>query len=1008
MRYLLFLILLPVSVFSADFLDDFAGIRSQVKSKLGISVTDSVLLPDTILNQFIREGIASQVDFDASHVLVDTFQTTLRQNEYILDSLALTLLSVRWQGRDSIKILRYMAESLWTEQKHQTLPGQLGFDLRPSFYDYFRDTSGTIHLLLYPPPAKPTPDTSFYVRFIAKPVNLASTSSLSSLSLKQRLIVLDYVTTMAAMHLRLLPPSEQVKRLSISGFGGLNTVTSDFGVKPNEARVAHNIDFSEEIGSLALRKGYDSISAMSGMDSLVGIFGVYNSDGTQNLLVVADSDGVGYGNVYIGAEGSADISSASRIWQYFSIQNKPSFAMLDDNTYIVNGSQKGIVWNGKNARPYPFQAPGEPLIVPLTSSGPLHGEYRYMIRGTVYPDYGRIYSNSVVSSPVIVKNGQILFTRFQFSPTDSIIASIDSMEIFVYRTKANPGPLDLSDTAYSIGAKWILKGSNIGNLTFIDSISDDSLSSISKYPLVRPGIRHGRDSLKNVGRYYGSPTFVSSDTTHPDGDTLLDMFEGWPTPQADTLGVAYVCTFIDTATGIESDTGRSLFVFCDSGNHSPSYRQLTIGFPKTIDTEDGIIVNLYRAGIMQLGHDTTWLDTGWTAIKEGNRYIRLEKGTDEWKYDFIPDTVVVVDYYLVGQFTSDDTLFTDSISFDSLSLGRRYRKQTAPPLMSKIFSYENRLFGIQKSGLYYSANVYADTLQSWGAMALTPINPDDGDMVTTAWPARGVIRVMKSYSNVNVYQDANLNWNKTEISGYFGCIAGRSHVAGLGGHYYLSSEGVLREVEGMALERTQQVSLLSKTLNNFDQQSVIDLSEAEGFYFDRKYLLNLGDTTYVYDERAETWSTWGFEFSSATLYSTEDEVRFLPGDSMYFIKPGSSGLYRFGGSDTDKGSLIPFVWQSVPWAITPEIKRVTTCDLWVDSDDSNSTLDVVIYNEADQQVASIAYDDLTQFHTSKGIANNSFLFGYLRLEPESGSSVANTVVHAVDLEYIILGKKPIE
>ncbi|GAG03134.1 unnamed protein product, partial [marine sediment metagenome] len=264
-------------------------------------------------------------------------------------------------------------------------------------------------------------------------------------------------------------------------------------------------------------------------------------------------------------------------------------------------------------------------------------------------------------------------------------------------------------------------------------------------------------------------------------------------------------------------------------------------------------------------------------------------------------------------FSSEDTIFTDSIPYDSVSHARRYRKQTAPPLMSKIFSYENRLFGLQNSGLYYSANVYADTLQSWGAMALTAINPDDGDMGTTAWPARGVIRYMKSYSNVNVYQDANLNWNKTEISGYFGCVAGRSHAAGLGGHYYLSTEGVLREVEGMALERTQQVSLLSKTLNNFDQYSVIDLSQGEGFYFDRKYLLNLGDTTYVYDERADAWSTWGFTFSSATLYGTEDEVRFLPGDSMYFIKSGSSGLYRFAGSDSDMTVPVEMVWRSGPF-----------------------------------------------------------------------------------------------
>ena len=713
-----------------------------------------------------------------------------------------------------------------------------------------------------------------------------------------------------------------------------------------------------------------------------------------------------YGTVYVTDAGSADISASTNIWEYFSVQNKPSFAMLDDNVYIVNGSHKGIVYDGNRARPYPMQAPGEPFICPLSTPGSLTGEYRYMFRSTDH-------QSSVVSSPIIVQNGQVLLTRFQHVPGDSLYSN-DSVRIKIYRTKANPGPLDLSDSAFYTGKSlWLYADSTNGDEIIIDDVADSLLSSIDKYALVRPSVWTGRDSTRAVGRRYGSPTFVSSDTTHPDGDTLLDIFEGWPTKQADTLGVAYVCTFIDTSTGIESDTGRSLFVFCDSGNPSPSYRQVTINLPKTIDTDTGIVVNLYRACVMRIGYDSTWIDTSWWEIplldengiprrdmKGKVITIKHVKGT-EWKDRFIPGSLMVANYLLLGQFSVDDTTFTDAVSYDSLYGARRYIKTTAPPLMTKIFSYENRLFGLQKSGLYYSSNVYADTLQSWGAMAFTPINPDDGDMGTVAWPARGVIRYMKNYSNINVYQDANLNWSKTEISGYFGCIAGRSHAAGLGGHYYLSSEGVLREVEGMALERTQQVSLLSKTLNNFDQYSVIDLSKAEAFYFDRKYLLNLGDTTYVYDERAETWSTWGFEFASATLYSTEDEVRFLPGDSMYFIKSGSPSLYRFAGSDSDMTTPIEMAWKSGPFLAGPEEKRIYRVGRWINSTDAAGSVGLNVLDEEGDSLGSITFSSLTSRYLEKGFSlgpGNLF-------QVEITSSSPGTAIEKLDIYYKVLGRK---
>jgi len=701
-----------------------------------------------------------------------------------------------------------------------------------------------------------------------------------------------------------------------------------------------------------------------------------------------------YGSVYATNQGSAAIDSSTMLWEYFSVQNRPSFAMLDDNVYIVNGSHKGVVYDGNRARPYPLQAPGEPFICPLSTPGSVNGEYRYMLRTSGVSGY----ANSVVSSPIRVNNGQVLLTRFQYVTDDSLL-SLDSVRIDVYRTRGNPGPLDLSDSAFYTGKSlWIYKDSITGDDILIDDVADSSLSTDYKYALVEPDVWTGRDSTRSLARRYGSPTFVSSDTTHPDGNTLLDIFEGWLTIQKDTLGVAYVCTFIDTATGVESDTGRSLFVFCDSGNSSPSFRQVTLNLPKTIDTDTGIIINLYRACIYQQGYDADDQEIFfWNDVWYIKSYVNGKGYLNYW----MPDTIVVLDYYLVGQFKSDDTLVTDSISFDSLSLCRRYQKQTAPPLMSKIFSYENRLFGIQKSGLYYSANVYADTLQSWGAMALTPINPDDGDMATTAWPARGVIRVMKSYSNYNVYQDNNLNWGKTEVSGYIGCVAGRSHTAGIGGHYYLSSEGVVKEVEGMNLERTQQSSLLSAMLDNFDQYDIADLSLAEAFYFDRKYMLCIGDTTYVYDERADAWSTWSLTFADATLYGTETDVRFLPGDSMYFIKSGSSSLYRFAGSDSDMTTPIEMTWKSGPFLAGPEEKRIYRIGRWISSTDAAGSVGLNITDEEGDSLGAISFSSLTSRYLEKG-----FGLGTANLfQVEITSSSPGTAIEKLDIYYHLIGRQ---
>jgi hypothetical protein len=128
-----------------------------------------------------------------------------------------------------------------------------------------------------------------------------------------------------------------------------------------------------------------------------------------------------------------------------------------------------------------------------------------------------------------------------------------------------------------------------------------------------------------------------------------------------------------------------------------------------------------------------------------------------------------------------------------------------------------------------------------------------------------------------------------------------------------------------------------------------------GFYFDQKYMLSIGDTTYVYDERAKAWSTWDLTFAGATLYGTEDELNFLPGDSMYFIKSGDSVLYRYGTSEQDNGTAFDVKWQSAPmFADIPKYKQITAVEVAFNSGDDNDTLWAYLFDETGTQITGIA------------------------------------------------------
>ena len=166
------------------------------------------------------------------------------------------------------------------------------------------------------------------------------------------------------------------KKIVIDNFRGLNTKDNIFNLKPNELVRAHNADYSSR-GSLKIAKGYDSISTISGQDSIISIYSAYYSDGNQQLFIVTDSAGVGYGNIYVTPLGSANLDSATQIATKWSIQNKPSFTQYKNDIYIVNGQSRSIIYDyeTKSAREFPPRSPGEIIVTPLNTPGNVNGEF---------------------------------------------------------------------------------------------------------------------------------------------------------------------------------------------------------------------------------------------------------------------------------------------------------------------------------------------------------------------------------------------------------------------------------------------------------------------------------------------------------------------------------------------------------------------------------------------------------------------------------------------------------
>ncbi len=785
-----------------------------------------------------------------------------------------------------------------------------------------------------------------------------------------------------------------VKFDRISGFLGLNTVDGDGDIDSRYARICNNIVLSKfGIRTLSKRPGFDSISVKSGADSIIAIGVVNLANGQRCLVFATDSTSKGYGCLWATQYGSTNLDSARLIATNWSVQKPTTFFQFNDRLYAFNGQQTGIIWDGTYARNIPLQAPGLPQLIPLTTSGNLNGEYRYAIYLITAFKSGVSYSieAGTLSPPIFVSNGQVLLRNFGRVVRDSLLSSVDSAYCYIARTRSNPGEFSDNDSLFRISTtKIYLKiGADYtaDTVTYTDNIADASLGSLL-HPTALRSV-HGRDSLAVISnRRWSAPTFIRSDTVTGGANQMWAGAAG----NHDNLnmGYAYTTAIVDTFTGLESDTGRTLWVRQKRKDSTLGFHRITIGLPRVGANESGLLMNVYRSELTLYarqyflvcaaeiftagGWQCTRYDTIWTNIQPA----RTLKGQWWPIYGIATDSLSAVNFRRVAQVPTSQDSLVDSIRCDSANLNGRFKLQTSPGLFSGGLTVNNQVLGWYGSRLWRSSQL-VDSQANYPLQNYTDFDPNDGHQITGMWLTRNAIRVKKDDRGYNL----RLDFRDAELSEGYGMIAPLSHVKVESGDMYMSRAGVVLESEGPNLERTFVSGLVSDKLDNFKKMSVTTLSRAVGAYLpdQRQALWCIGDTTYVYDVAAQAWSTFtNMTFGGACLYDTGNTVGLTPTQTLYFFKKGGSTLYKYAnssGKDVQTGAYCPIAYKTP--LLYPDFNYDQILQVNLQARDAVAGVDILfgeITNEKGTALESaIAFDSLATGYCGKYVSSANWGLG---------------------------------
>jgi len=214
------LLLFAAPVFSADFLSDLGAYRDQIKRKLNLATTNTTILADTTLNDFVREAVVTTMPLIKGYKIADTIETVKKQFTYALDSI-LYIDAIVWREGYKIKSLMYLPREQWYEKYKKLTTGTDDEYLkRPSYYDYDDD-----YFYVYP-----TPSTAGDTLLVYGPARISaiSVAAVSGIPQQYRPAVLLYATWLAAQAIS-NPLMGTFKAEYEAVVGGINTTLNRRG-----------------------------------------------------------------------------------------------------------------------------------------------------------------------------------------------------------------------------------------------------------------------------------------------------------------------------------------------------------------------------------------------------------------------------------------------------------------------------------------------------------------------------------------------------------------------------------------------------------------------------------------------------------------------------------------------------------------------------------------------------------------------------------------------------------
>lgn len=732
-----------------------------------------------------------------------------------------------------------------------------------------------------------------------------------------------------------------------------------------------NIDLRQR--TLKKRKGYAALTGdLRGSRPLYGLYGNTLRTGKKNVYAVfsqpEDSATIGLGKIYRSDNYTYLPDTTYNLYDWIYTGATPFWTTWKDDIFFSNGRQKPIIIRDSTARNLTPQAPGEPNIYVMNDSGAWggpEGSFRYVVN-THGMDSSAIHNNryhsGYMSDYVTALKEKIMLTNFIAHAPDTIwikddttIAGWDSIDLEIYRSMPDIGKVNDSDTAakfYLVCDTVILK-SLLDTFKVIDSFPNDSLVSARwEYGAVLFN-ELGRDSVSAgspiSGYYNGSPTYIS-------GNQGISIFPDSLADSTNTVSVKYIVTYIDTLTGFESDSGRSLrieWVYGDSN--------YTIGLPpvpKGMGHLSRAIYKSYRiatyndTGLAPNDSTTYVVEKGLTVIYDpGPEMDEIIKnqfrafldtlknhalGTDEnidfdkqWQdiniYKMLPFRVAYSHDTLETFFRQiaviEDTLqvyFKDTVSFDSTMKGKLFYRGNVPGNLNGIASFNDQLFGYKGSGVYWSN---LDTAGVWGMFRHIALNKDDGDEITAIMPFRDYVKVYKNRSQYIIYPiNGGFGYAREWTVQGVGCVAPHSMVQYNNGLVYLSNIGVIHETGIQYKDKGSNYPVISEPIADLmEDYSPSELRGAVGFVNDDKYYLSFPskDTSYIYDFIVGAWSIYSYAFTQATFYDTVHRANISPSKDMLFILDDADKIYKADTTYTDAGEDFAFSWKSPPFGKVP-------------------------------------------------------------------------------------------